>query len=110
MLGAGTVAARVRSVKAQPDVCREHMTCPLPRASEMSAFRAARCRDIGNPGGADALPRDRRGAGDEATGSHLARLEWCPQPVAGGRYPRHRSPELAPFARPLRGRSDDWPL
>src|SRR5206468_332045 len=88
-------------VKATRATCREHMICPLPRASEMSAFRAERHRDIGNQGGTDALARDRRGAGDEATGSHLARLEWCPELVAGGRYPRHRSPEPAPLARPL---------
>src|SRR2546422_10998685 len=40
-----------RTVSVAP--CRELMICPLPRASEMSAFRADCRRDIGNQGGAD---------------------------------------------------------
>ncbi len=36
------------------DSCREYMICPLPRASEVSALRAARRMSISNQGGADA--------------------------------------------------------
>src|SRR4029453_13113432 len=39
------------STSTRSDRCREHMICPLPRASEMSAFRRAGRRAIGTRGG-----------------------------------------------------------
>src|SRR2546426_635419 len=57
-------------------MCREHMICPLPRASEMSAFRTDGRRDRASQGGGDALRRGRCGAGHEDAGGHPACAEW----------------------------------
>jgi hypothetical protein len=59
------------------------MICPLPRASEVSALRAAGGTAIGIQGGADGSRRGRGGAGHETAGSHHAGLEWHPDAVRG---------------------------
>src|SRR5262252_8641267 len=61
-IGGGTLNRLERDVNKRPPVCREHMICPLPRANEMSAFRAGCRTSISNQGGADGRYGDRRGA------------------------------------------------
>src|SRR5439155_1819101 len=48
---AQTVAESPRARNARQRRCREHMICPLPRASEMSAFAGRRATAIVNQGG-----------------------------------------------------------
>jgi hypothetical protein len=70
------MSARVRAMRAPPG-CREYMICPLPRANEMSAFRAEAGRAIGGKETADALCRRRRGAGYEGPRGDHAGAEWA---------------------------------
>src|SRR5438552_16331400 len=65
--------------------CREHMICPLPRASEMSAFAGRRATAIVNQGGDDGARRGRPGAGHEDPRGHHASVGWSHHLVAGGR-------------------------
>ena len=68
------LAGHSSTVKWQTGLCPEHMICPLPRASELSALRAVGVQAIGTQGGADGPRRDRSGAGHETAGSHHAAL------------------------------------
>src|SRR5712691_7737448 len=86
-------------VARQP--CREHMICPLPRASEMSAFRAVQATAMVSQGGDHGLRRGCGGAGDEGSRGHHASVEWGPDLAAGGGHPRDRSPQPAPVAGPV---------
>src|SRR5881628_675957 len=91
-------------VNRHRDSCREHMICPLPRASEMSAFAGRRATAIVNQGGDDGARRGRPGAGHEDPRGHHASVGWSHHLVAGGRYPGPRSAQRAALARPLRSR------
>ena len=77
------LAGHSSTVKWQTGLCREHMICPLPRASELSALRAVGVQAIGTQGGADGPRRGRSGAGHETAGSHHAGIEWRADVVAG---------------------------
>src|SRR5262252_8700364 len=86
--GGGMICFSVLVGKGIRRTCREHMICPLPRASEMSAFGVGRGTAIGNQGGADGVHRGRRGAGHEDPRSRHASLEWDNHVAAGRRHPR----------------------
>src|SRR5438093_10670648 len=81
--------------------CREQMICPLPRASEMSAFRVVQATAIVSQGGDHGLRRGRGGAGDESPRSHHAGVEWGAELAAGGGHPRDRAPQPAAVAGPV---------
>src|SRR5260370_6325470 len=81
--------------------CREHMICPLPRASEMSAFRAVQATAMVSKGGDHGLRRGRGGAGDESPRGHHAAVEWSTELPAAGGHPRDRSPQPPPLPPPL---------
>src|SRR2546425_3824434 len=98
------ISAIAPGVKERRWWCREHMICPLPRASEMSAFAGRRATAIVNQGGDDGARRGRPGAGHEDPRGHHASVGWSHHLVAGGRYPGPRSAQCAALARPLRSR------
>src|SRR5216683_3096360 len=89
--------------------CREHMICPLPRASEMSAFRVD-WHTAMVMGGDHALCRGRRGAGHEGAAGHHASTEWGDQLGASRRDPRPRAAQCAALAGPVRGWRPGGPL
>src|SRR5688572_11004904 len=70
----------------RPLRCREHMICPLPRASEMSAPAGGRWGSMEAGEGLHDLRGHRRGAGDEGAGRDTARDEWGAELAAGGRH------------------------
>src|SRR6266581_8746749 len=98
-----------KGVKDAHLLCREHMICPLPRASDLSALRAVSGRAMVS-GGDHALYRGRCGASHEDPASHRTRVEWSHHVVAGSRHPGPRSAEHAALARPLRGGGAGGPV
>src|SRR5439155_5128332 len=65
-----------RVVNAYLRGCREQMICPLPRASEVSAFRAVQAIAMVSQGGDHGVRRGRGGAGDESPRGDHAGGEW----------------------------------
>src|SRR5437899_6222689 len=109
LLDAARYGARGRLSSAACRLCREHMICALPRASEMSAVRAVSGRAMVE-GGDHALCRGCRGAGHEDPASHRARVEWGHHLGAGGGHLGSRSAQHAALARPLCGRRAGGPV
>src|SRR5438552_17645118 len=90
-----------RPVKGNPLSCREQMICPLPRASEVSAFRAVQAIAMVSQGGDHGLRRGRGGAGDESPRGHHAGVEWSAELAAGGGHFGDRSAQPAAVAGPV---------
>src|SRR5262249_4478440 len=72
-----------RPVKAPITLCREHMICPLPRATDVTALPGSQGWD-GHRGGGDDLHPGGRGASHESPRSHSAGVEWPAIVAAGG--------------------------
>src|SRR5713101_4803444 len=85
----GVIDESLVSNRTERPRCREHMICPLPRASEMSAFRVGGHTAM-VMGGDHALCRGRRGAGHEGAAGHHASTEWGDQLGASRGDPRPR--------------------
>src|SRR5437867_2578309 len=68
--------------------CGEHMICPLPRASDLSAFtRRGRGPTVGLLGGANGALGSRLGAGDDDSAGDPAGVVGRDSLVSGGRDP-----------------------
>src|SRR5262249_4312094 len=82
--------------------CREFMICPLPRASEVSAFEPFRLRDRCPRGGGHGLYAGGLGAGHEGARDLSAGDERGHQLAEGGGDYRCDPPEHAALAESLR--------